>query len=193
MSELIITIARQNGSGGREVGQILAKLLGIECYDQEILKKAAEESGISLEDIGKNEERHSKTTKFFGGIPSANPVFTAQSKAISDLAENGSCVFVGRCADYVLRDRKDVINVFIKTPIDERVERSSKRNNISEKEAFSRVTDKDRERALYYQRYTGIVWGTVDNYDLSIDTGNIGVENAAKIIVEYARMCGYDI
>ena len=73
------------------------------------------------------------------------------------------------------------------------MERSSKRNNISEKEAFSRVTDKDRERALYYQRYTGIVWGTVDNYDLSIDTGNIGVENAAKIIVEYARMCGYDI
>lgn len=193
MSDLIITIARQNGSGGREVGKILADLLGIICYDQEILAEAANESGISLQEIEKKEERTSRTNMFFYGIPAPNPVFVAQSKAIETLAANGPCVFVGRCADYVLRDRSDVINVFVKAPMEARVARSSKRNNISEKEAFARVKDKDSERALYYQRYTGIVWGTVENYDLTIDTSVIGVENAAKLIIEYARMAGYKL
>lgn len=193
MSDLIITIARQNGSGGREVGKILADLLGIRCYDQEILAEAANESGISLQEIEKKEERTSRTNMFFYGIPAPNPVFVAQSKAIETLAAKGSCVFVGRCADYVLRDRSDVINVFVKAPMEARVARSSKRNNISEKEAFARVKDKDNERALYYQRYAGIVWGTVENYDLTIDTSVIGVENAAKLIIEYARMAGYKL
>ena len=193
MSDLIITIARQNGSGGREVGKILADLLGIRCYDQEILAEAANESGISLQEIERKEERTSRTNMFFYGIPAPNPVFVAQSKAIETLAAKGSCVFVGRCADYVLRDRSDVINVFVKAPMEVRVARSSKRNNISEKEAFARVKDKDSERALYYQRYTGIVWGTVENYDLTIDTSVIGVENAAKLIIEYARMAGYKL
>ena len=193
MSDLIITIARQNGSGGREVGKILADLLGIRCYDQEILAEAANESGISLQEIEKKEERTSRTNMFFYGIPAPNPVFVAQSKAIETLAANGPCVFVGRCADYVLRDRSDVINVFVKAPMEARVARSSKRNNISEKEAFARVKDKDSERALYYQRYTGIVWGTVENYDLTIDTSVIGVENAAKLTIEYARMTGYKL
>ena len=193
MSDLIITIARQNGSGGREVGKILADLLGMKCYDQEILAEAANESGISLQEIEKKEERTSRTNMFFYGIPAPNPVFVAQSKAIETLAANGPCVFVGRCADYVLRDRSDVINVFVKAPMEVRVARSSKRNNISEKEAFARVKDKDSERALYYQRYTGIVWGTVENYDLTIDTSVIGVENAAKLIIEYARMAGYKL
>ncbi|MDY5678902.1 MAG: cytidylate kinase-like family protein [Candidatus Methanomethylophilaceae archaeon] len=193
MSDLIITIARQNGSGGREVGKILADLLGIRCYDQEILAEAANESGISLQEIEKKEERTSRTNMFFYGIPAPNPVFVAQSKAIETLAANGPCVFVGRCADYVLHDRSDVINVFVKAPMEARVARSSKRNNISEKEAFARVKDKDSERALYYQRYTGIVWGTVENYDLTIDTSVIGVENAAKLIIEYARMAGYKL
>ena len=193
MSDLIITIARQNGSGGREVGKILADLLGIRCYDQEILAESANESGISLQEIEKKEERTSRTNMFFYGIPAPNPVFVAQSKAIETLAANGPCVFVGRCADYVLRDRSDVINVFVKAPMEARVARSSKRNNISEKEAFARVKDKDSERALYYQRYTGIVWGTVENYDLTIDTSVIRVENAAKLIIEYARMAGYKL
>lgn len=193
MSDLIITIARQNGSGGREVGKILADLLGIRCYDQEILAESANESGISLQEIEKKEERTSRTNMFFYGIPAPNPVFVAQSKAIETLAANGPCVFVGRCADYVLRDRSDVINVFVKAPMEARVARYSKRNNISEKEAFARVKDKDSERALYYQRYTGIVWGTVENYDLTIDTSVIGVENAAKLIIEYARMAGYKL
>ena len=193
MSDLIITIARQNGSGGREVGKILADLLGIRCYDQEILAEAANESGISLQEIEKKEERTSRTNMFFYGIPAPNPVFVAQSKAIETLAANGPCVFVGRCADYFLRDRSEVINVFVKAPMEARVARSSKRNNISEKEAFARVKDKDSERALYYQRYTGIVWGTVENYDLTIDTSVIGVENAAKLIIEYARMAGYKL
>ena len=148
MSDLIITIARQNGSGGREVGKILADLLGIRCYDQEILAEAANESGISLQEIEKKEERTSRTNMFFYGIPAPNPVFVAQSKAIETLAANGPCVFVGRCADYVLRDRSNVINVFVKAPMEARVARSSKKNNISEQEARARGERKDGQQAV---------------------------------------------
>ncbi len=157
MSDLIITIARQNGSGGREVGKILADIMGIRCYDQKILAEATEESGISLQEIEQNEECTSRTNMFFNGISAPNPVFIAQSKAIETLAAKAPCVFVERCADHILRGHKDVINVFVKAPMEARIARSSKRNNISETEAFARVKEKDSERAPYYQRYTGTV------------------------------------
>ncbi len=193
MSDPIFTIARQNGSGGREVGRVLAERLGIRCYDQEIIAETARIAGMSIEDVKEKEERSDRTSMFFGGIPAPSPVFTSQSEAIRRLAAEGSCVFVGRCADYVLRDRGDVIRIFIHAPTEARVERSSKRNGISREDAFDRIREKDRERAVYYQRYTGIVWGTVQNYHMSIDTGAIGINNAADLIIEFARMSGYDV
>lgn len=193
MSDLIVTIGRQNGSGGREVGRILADMLGVRCYDKEIIEETARISGMSAEEVERSEERSRKSAVSYWGIPATNPLFEAQSKAILDIASKGPCVFVGRCADYVLRERRDVVNVFVTAPIPDRIKRSAARNGISGKEAYQRIKDKDKERADYYRRYTGQVWGAVSNVQLSVDTGAIGVENAARLIYEYIVMTGIEL
>ncbi len=188
-NELMIAIARENGSGGREVGKTLADMLGIPCYDREIITAAAEKAGIPEEQVLKEEERINGKPITFYGISAPSPLFKAQSEAILSLASKGSAVFVGRCANYVLRkDYPNLVTVFVHAPSEDRIRRSAARNNISEKEAAARTADKDRERAAYYQRYTGEVWGVASGYSLSIDTGMIGVENAAKLIAEFTRM-----
>lgn len=191
MSDLIVTIGRQNGSGGREVGRILADMLGVRCYDREIIEETAKVSGMSVEEVERSEERSRKSAVSYWGIPASNPLFASQSKAILDIADRGPCVFVGRCADYVLRERKDVVNVFVTAPIPDRIKRSAARNGISEKDAYQRI--KDKERAEYYRRYTGQVWGAVSNVQLSVDTGVIGVENAAKLIYDYIALTGIEL
>lgn len=191
MNDLIITIGRQNGSGGREVGKKISEILGIKYYDQEIIAVTANESGLPVDEVAKEEERSKDSPLYFWGVSAPNPVFVAQSKAICDMAENGPAVFVGRCADYILRDRKNVVNVFVHAPLEDRMERSAKRNGIPIKEAAKRVQDKDRERAMYYQRYTRQMWGVVTGYHLSVNTGPIGIENAADLVIEYVRMMGY--
>ena len=117
MSDLIITIGRENGSGGREVGRIVADMLGVKCYDREIVEATARNAGVSVEEVERSEESRRRSPLYFGGIPSSNPMFEEQSETIRLLASNGPCVFVGRCADYVLRDRDDVINVFVTAPM----------------------------------------------------------------------------
>lgn len=193
MSHLIVTIGRQNGSGGREVGRILADMLGVECYDREIIEATAAASGMFPEEIAESEERKVKSAVSYWGISPRNGLFDRQSKIIEDLASKGPCVFVGRCADYVLRNMDDVVNVFVTAPVPDRIRRSAARNGISEKEAYNRITEKDRERAEYYRRYTGRVWGSVSNVMLSVDTGTIGVENAARLVLEYIRMTGIEM
>lgn len=190
MNDIVITIGRQNGSGGREVGRILADRLGIAYYDQEIISATAEESGLSREEVARSEERAGRSPFFFGGIPSPNPVFAAQSRTIAELAGKGPAVFVGRCSDYVLRNRRNVLNVFVHAPLGDRAERSSRRNGITVPEAVRRVQDTDRERAAYYNRYTGLVWGDVSNYHLSLDTAPVGVDGTADIIIAYAERAG---
>lgn len=188
MNDCIVTIGRENGSGGREVGRIVADLLGVRCYGREIIEVTAKQTGISIEEIERSEEGRRRSPLYFGGIPSSNPIFEEQSEAIRSLASRGPCVFVGRCADYVLKDRPDVVNVFVTAPLQDRVARSSSRNGITESEARERVMRKDSERAEYYRRYTGRIWGSVSNYDLSVNTGRIGVDDAARLIVEYIGM-----
>ncbi len=185
----IVTIGRQNGSGGREIGRMLAEKLGVPCYDQEIVERTAEKCGTTVENIGKIEETSRTGSKlYFGGIPSPNPIFQQQAAAIRDLASEGPCVFVGRCADYVLRERKDVVNVFVTAPVPDRIKRSAARNGISEKEAYDRITEKDKGRAEYYMRYTGMTWGSVSNYHLSVNSGPIGVDGATELILTYIRL-----
>ena len=188
MNDVIVTIGRENGSGGREVGRIVADLLGVRCYDREIIEVTARQTGVSVEEVEMSEEGRRRSPLYFGGIPSSNPIFEEQSEAIRTLASQGPCVFVGRCADYVLRDRDDVVSVFVTAPLQDRVRRSSARNGITEGEATERVRRKDAERAEYYRRYTGRIWGSVSNYDLSVNTGRIGVDDAAKLIAEYIEM-----
>ena len=188
MNDVIVTIGRENGSGGREVCSILAGMMGVKCYDRTLIEATADRAGVSVEDVRSSEERRGRGHLYFGGIPAPNPLFQSQSEVILDLASKGPCVFVGRCADYVLRNRDDVVNVFITAPLEDRIRRSAKRNGISEKEAKERVASTDRDREEYYRRYTGRAWGSVSNYDISIDTGRIGVENAARLVLEYIGM-----
>lgn len=188
MNEVIVTIGRENGSGGREVGCILAGMMGVRCYDRALIEETADRAGVSVEDVRSSEERRGRGHLYFGGIPAPNPLFRSQSEVILDLASKGPCVFVGRCADYVLRGRDDVVNVFITAPLEDRIRRSARRNGISEGEAEERVASTDRDREEYCRRYTGRAWGSVSNYDISIDTGRIGVENAARLVLEYIGM-----
>lgn len=190
MNDVIVTIGRENGSGGREVGSILAGILGVKCYDREIIEETAKKAGMDVEDVGKMEEGRISSSLFFGGIPSSNPLFVSQSEVIREIASSGSCVIIGRCADYVLRDRPGVVRVFVTAPVPDRIKRSASRNLISEKQAYDRIRSKDGERAEYYRRYTGRIWGSAPNYDLSINTSRIGVQQAAELIAEYIRMSG---
>jgi CMP/dCMP kinase len=190
MSDIFVTIGRESGSGGREVGKRIADSLGIRYYDSEIIAATAKEIGQSEDAVTREEERINDSRISFWGVTVPDPVFDAQSRAIRKMAEAGSAVFVGRCADYVLRDRKDVVKVFIHAPMADRIVRSSKRNGISAEAAAKRVVEKDRERAMYYQRYTGQIWGAVKGYHLSVDTGPVGVDNAAELIIQYIRMSG---
>ena len=187
MSELVITIGRENGSGGREVGRILSETLGIPCYNSQIISETAKKAGLTEKDVEKKEEKDDGNIISYWGIPSANPLFATQSEIITDLASKGSCIFIGRCADHVLGGRDDVVRVFIHAPIGARILRSAERNGISEKEAYERIRKNDSERASYYQRYTGKLWGAVGNYDLTLNTGMIGTDGAAEIIMDFIK------
>ena len=188
---MIITIARQNGSGGREIARILSERLGIECYDTALITETARKAGMTVDEVYESEEREGKGRLTFYGIPPANPLHRYQFEAIRELAGKGrSCVFVGRCADHVLEGRGDLIRVFVHASQERCVERSAARNGITGKQAAARVSEKNLERAQYYQRYTGKVWGLAQYYDLCIDTTSITLEQAADLIVEYASMKG---
>ena len=192
--KLIFTIGRQNGSGGREVGQALARRLGMKCYDQTVITETAKLAGLTEEQIYEDEEREKKGTLMFYGMPVANPIHQFQFDAIRKIAsENENGVFVGRCADYVLKGRENVVNIFIHASREACIKRSAERNGISMSDAGKRVDTKNANRAQYYMRYTGEAWGSVFRYDLCIDTTKITIEQAVDLIVEYCRMVGYDL
>lgn len=185
----IIAIARENGSGGREIGKLLAERYGIPCYDSEIVAKTADVAGISESQAKAGEERATLGKgMFFGGIAPVNPLVQAQAEAVRQLASQGPCVFVGRNADYILRSNPELVTVFVHAPMEARIERSKQRNGFDGKQAMEHINRKDRERADYCMRYTDRVWGMASNYNLCIDTGAIGVEKAAEVIANYIDM-----
>lgn len=201
MGKVIITIARQYGSGGREIGEMIAKELDVPFYDQNLITLAAEKSNLCHEAAAEADERNANSllyTLAMGStamlhsthynMPINDKLFLVQSDIIKEAAQKGSCVVVGRCADYVLRDRTDVISVFIHADANIRAKHVAERNGITESEAFSLISKTDRRRANYYNFYTGKRWGETNQYDLCVDAGKIGLENAAKLIVAYAKM-----
>lgn len=190
--KVIFTIGRSNGSGGREIAEALAARLGIRSYDKLLISETAKAAGITEDQVYEKEEKDGKGLFSFYGVPVSNPLHQYQFDAIRRLADNDeSCIFVGRCADYLLAHYPDVIRVFIHASHEACVERSAKRNGISLKEAAERVKKKDQERAMYYQRYTGMVWGNAENYDLCIDTTKITIDQVTDLIISYAEMRGY--
>jgi cytidylate kinase len=201
---ILITIARQVGSGGREVGELVAKNLGIDYHDKSLINMAAEKSGLSPEVLHNTDEKATPSflysiamggmgmVPFTHGMPYDTPIndrlFVLQSGIIEELAKSHSCVFIGRCADFVLRDFDNVLRVFVYADIEKRAETIAKRNDISISEAKNLATKLDKKRSSYYGYYTSKKWGRSENYDLMIDTTKIGVSGAAKIIEEYVKL-----
>ena len=194
----IITIGRQYGSGGHEIGQKLAKELGIKCYDKELLDRAAKESGICQELFEHHDERPTNSFLYslvmdtysfgyssagFTDMPMNHKVFLAQFEAIKKLAAEGPCVMVGRCADYALADNKDCFSVFIHADLDWRIQRIAGKYNKTPKEAKDMITKTDKSRASYYNYYTNKKWGVAAGYSLCVDSGILGIEGATQAII----------
>ena len=195
MKKNIITISRQFGSGGRTVGHMIAEKLGIPFYDKELVEQIALESGFApkfVEEHGEHAPGKSLLAYAFApqgvpgvmnGLSTADFLWNIQCSAILQLAEKGPCVIVGRNADYILKDRDDVFHAYIYADMDYRADRIVRLYGDSEKSPQARLQEKDKRRKLNYQHYTGRTWGAAENYDICINTGIIGVENAADIIV----------
>ena len=201
--KLIITIARQYGSGGREIGEHIAEKLGIPLYDKQIITEAAAKGDLNIEVIKKSEETAANsllytlamgsniagTTMHFGyKMPLNDKLFIIQSDLIKGYAANGSCVIIGRCSDYVLRDEPNILRVFIFGDLDHRKERVELRHpEVKPSQIVDLINKTDKRRASYYNFYTGNKWGKYDNYDIAINSSTLGIEGTAHMIANCAR------
>jgi len=196
MKNLIITISRQYGSGGRMIGQQLAKELNLPFYDKEIIDLAAKESGLAVDFIRGQEQQLTQSllfsivTNFTSNSSAFNPnmlslsdqVYLAEAKAIRELADKGSCVMVGRCADWVLEKDYDVLRVFVCAPIEDRCRRAVEEYGDKQDNIQKTVQNIDKQRARYCQHYCDKAWEDADNYDLCLNSGAISIENCVAII-----------
>ncbi len=199
MKHFIINIGRQLGSGGRAIAAILAQHYGITAYDRNLIELAAKESGFGQEFFENADEK--KSHGFFHSIfsnramasalgnndscLSNDALFKVQSDIIRDLAERDSCIFVGRCADYILRDHPHHINLFFTANLEDRIARMASEKNITPEQAEELIEKADRRRADYYNYYSGKTWGAAESYDLCINTSHLGHEGTAKMLIEY--------
>ncbi len=197
--KIIITIGRQFGSGGKCIAEALGRKLDIPVYDQEIIMKAAKDSGFSAGLFEQSDEkrrffslssifadRYSESDNYL----SDKGMFKMQCQTIRAIAEQGPAVIVGRCSDYVLRDVENVLDVFITCPAEKRAERIAERMGIGIEEAAEMIEKKDKTREEYYNYYTFGNWGVASTYDLCIDSGILGIEETADFIIEFARKAG---
>ena len=200
MKQLIINVGRQFGSGGKDVALEIGKILGINVYDNELIIKAAQKSGFSSEIFTQNDEKKTLfqmgafVTNSLLGIADnyvgENEIFRVQSEAIKDIADKESAVIIGRCSDYILRDRGNTLDVFITSPMKERVKRIAKRMNLNDKDAENLILKKDKGRESYYNYFTFCNWGVADNYDLCVDSSILGIRGTAELIVDFLRRQG---
>ena len=192
MKKRIITISREFGSGGRFIGEEVAKKLGIAYYDKNIINEIAEKSGLSPEYIQENAELSPKKGLFayafagrdITGKSVEDLVYEAQRKVILELAEKESCVIIGRNADYILKDRDDVLNVFIHGDTPEKIQRITRLYNVEEQKAVKMMVDIDKRRMANYNFYTNRKWGKADNYTLRLNSSQLGYDRCDKIIME---------
>ncbi len=190
----IITIERQYASGGLEIGHKVSELLGIPIYNREILKRASEKINIAQEYLESSEESASASLlmslsmamstmgNIYENIPLPDKLFFAESEIIRELAESESCIIVGRCADYILRDRDDCIKVFIYADHDYRIQRTIENYGIPEKDAENTVKRNDKRRSGFYSFNAGKKWGAKENYDLCLNSSTLGIKSCADII-----------
>lgn len=200
MDRYVITIGRQFGSGGRAVGEKLAEKLGVSFYDKELISLAAKDSGINPEIFDSVDEKAANSLLYslsmglynfgsgfsvMGDLPVNDQLYLLQHKIIKDIAEKESCVIVGRCADYVLRDRTDCVNVFIYADMEYRKREAVKRHGIDEARAEHIISKTDKSRANYYSFYSGQKWGMAENYDLCINASKLSEDGIVDLIIDY--------
>ena len=197
MANLVITIGRENGSGGRQLGSELAAALDVKCYDSELINETAKASGFAKSFVETHEEHRPGSFLYSlvtgGGVvadeqPFPVQIFQAQSEVIRTIAAREPCVIVGRCADYVLKDRPNTISVFLKAEMQSKVERAVKYYGVDPQKAEDRIRKADKQRASYYNYYATATWGDVNNYDLCVDTGKLGVEGTVELIARYVEL-----
>lgn len=199
MEQKIITISRQFGSAGRSIGKKVAQQLDLPYYDKELIKQVAEKTGFSpeyVENIGEYSPGKSifsyafslpGTGGMMGGMSASDFLWVMQRQVILDLAEKGPCVIVGRCADYILRERTDCLHVFIHADEAARAERIVRVYGESEKAPEARLRDKDNRRSINYKHFTGRDWGKCENYHLSLDSNTLGIQRCVDLICDLAQ------
>ena len=200
MGNIIINVGRQLGSGGHDIGRMLALDFGAKYYDRELLNLAAKESGFSEKFFEENDERKGflkglfnvQTSHFSGSSLyksnfSQESLFQFQSDAIRKAAAEGSCVFVGRCADYVLRDLPNVVNIFVTASMDYRIRQIMNKQHLDEEAARNYIEKRENQRAEYYNYYTGKKWGYAASYDLCVDSSVLVIMETEKLIAEFIR------
>ena len=198
----IITIGRQFGSGGHEIGEKLAEYYGVKCFDKELLSRAAKESGFCEEMLINHDERPTNSflynlvmdTYTFGynassfvDMPISHKVFMAQFDTIKKIADEGPCVIVGRCADYALQEYKNCVHLFIHADEDAKIKHITKKYGVTADKAHEMMIKKDKQRQSYYNYYSTKKWGRADSYDLSINSGKLGIEGTVRLIVQYVE------
>lgn len=195
MNKTIITIGRQYGSGGRQIGKQLAEQLGVPFYDRKLLTEAANRSGIAESLFEANDEQPTNSLlyslavgSFSMDMPLNHKLFLAQFDAIKSIAQKGPCVIVGRCADYALRDRDDCVNVFIYASLQDRIKRVVEEYGVPENKAGETILRTDKKRGSYYNYYTNKKWSHASSYNLSIDSGLVGIQGAVDLIAQCAKI-----
>jgi cytidylate kinase len=196
-NKFYINIGRQLGSGGKVIGEKLAEAFGIKCYDKELIQLASKESGLGQEFFEKADEKESfsilgglfglRTSHYIDESSGANylcneTLFKIQSDIIRELADNNSCIFVGRCADYILRDEPRCINIFVSANLEDRIKRISEKQNIGTKEAATLIERTDKRRAGYYNYYSNKAWGVSTSYHLCVNTSLLGIDETINFI-----------
>ncbi|MFT3983757.1 MAG: cytidylate kinase-like family protein [Lachnospiraceae bacterium] len=198
----IITIGREFGSGGREIGEKLGEKLGIKCYDKELLKRAAKDSGMCPELFENHDERPTSSflynlvmdTYSFGysasayvDMPISHKVFLAQFEAIKKIANEGPCILVGRCADYALADYKNCLHLFVHGELETRIKRIQEKYNLTHDKAREMIIKKDKQRTNYYNYYSSKKWGLAESYHLTIDSGVLGIDGTVELITQFVQ------
>lgn len=199
-TNMIITIERQYGSGGRVIGRMLAEELNIPCYDEELLDRAAKDSGMCQELFQNHDEKPTNSFLYslvmdsystgyssaaFSEMPLNHKVFLAQFDTIKKIASEGPCVIVGRCADYALEDLPNVVSVFLHADLQARIPRIVRRHDISDAKAKDMILKNDKKRASYYNYYTSKKWGEAAGFDLSLNTSTLGIEGTVQMIKQF--------
>lgn len=205
MKNYIVTIAREYGSGGRECGKKLAELTGYKFYDKDLITLAAQKSGMSTDGLNSVDEKAASSLLYTlalgssiynSGMGSVNlpindKLFVVQSQIIKDIANSGEgAIIVGRCADYVLSERDNVVKIYITSDFDTRVNTVMKRHDLTQSQARDLIIKTDKRRSNYYSYYTGEKWGKADKYDVVVSTARIGIDGAAGLIADYIKMLG---